>query len=804
MLNDVRLAIRSLARSPGFTLIAVLTVALGIGASTAIFSVVHGVVLRPLPFPDPSRLVALYETLPARPDAPARDDMPLAPPTTRDWEANRSFTSLAAYSDSTFILTGEGEPIRVAGAEVSWTFFETLRATPSLGRLLTRDDDGPSAPLVAIVSHRLWRTRFGSDPSLVGRTVELSGKRHTVVGVAHEGFAFPDASDVWTPLALPPDEYADNQRQSFYLSAIARLRPGVSHVQASDDLNGLVRSLSAKFPAIYAGRGANVVPLRTALVGDVSSTLYLLLGAVGLVLLIACANVANLLLARATGREAEIAIRVALGASRVRIVRQLVAESLVLSFAGAACGALLAMWARDAIVAISPAGVPRIAEVRVGIPALAFAALLAVATGVLFGVVPGLFLARRGPGESLKGGRTATGSPAKRRFSSALVVAELALSLALLTGAGLLGRTLWKLAVVNPGFEADGVMTMELTLPPAKYREPAQRAAFFNRVVEQLRTNPLIESAGGSTNLPLSNTNMSFGFYREAMTPGQDAPLFANVRAVTAGYLPTLRVPLLAGRELTDADRQGAVPVVVVNETFRRKFWPSADPLGQRIALTRGRTPIWREIVGVVGDMRHAALRSEPTPEIYVPVAQEPFPFMRVAVRSSADSDVTAGVMRAAVWAVDRDQPVARVRPLRDIVSASVADTRFNAVLIGAFAAMSILLAAVGLYGLVAHAVTLRLQEFGIRVALGAERRHVAALVLRQALGLAGCGLAAGYGLALLLTRLVAAQLYQTPRTDPFTMAAVAVTLLVIALVASYAPARRALNVDPIVALRAQ
>ncbi|HET9264789.1 MAG TPA: ABC transporter permease [Vicinamibacterales bacterium] len=802
MTNDLRYAVRALAHTPGFTTVAAITLALGIGANTAIFSVVSGVLLRPLPYPRPSELVALHESLPARGDRPGDSTMPLAPPTTRDWMANTTLSSLAPYSGSTFILTGAGEPVRIPGANVAWTFFDTLGATPAAGRLIARADDRPNQPPVAVIGYDLWRSRYGADSSLVGRTVELSGERHTVVGVAQPGFAFPAEAQIWTPLALPEEEYADDQRLSFYLDTVGRLKPGVTREQAAADLNAITARFGGRFPEMYEGRGATVLSLRDALVGDVRPALLLLLGTVGVVLLIACANVANLTLGRALARENEMTVRAALGATTPRILRQWLAESLVIAVLGGITGVLLALWARDAIVALSPADIPRIAEVGLDLRVLAFTAAITLATAIVSGLAPAMAVFGRVSGDWLKSGRKATASVGRRRARNAVVIAELALSLALLVGAGLLARTFWKLTSEAPGFDADQVMTMEVVLPQQKYADPSQRAAFFDAVLHQLRANPLVESAGGTTNLPLSNTNMSFGFYREGMVPDRDQPLIANVRAVTAGYFPTMRIPVVRGRAIGSTDRVESAPVVVINQATQRKFWPDADPIGQRLALTRGRTTVWREIVGIVGDVRHASLGTAPKPEIYMPYAHDPFMFLRIAVRSNASTELLAGTMRAAVWAVDRNQPVSRVRPMADVVAASVAQTRFGTVLISAFALLALVLASVGLYGVIAYSVTLRLHELGIRVALGAERRHVVGLVLRQALGLAGTGLALGLILALGLARGLTAQLYGVSSTDPVTLAGVTTILVAVTLLASYLPARRALSIDPAIALR--
>jgi putative ABC transport system permease protein len=799
--QDVTYALRTLARTPGFSAVAIITLALGIGANTAIFSVAYAVLLAPLPYANSSQLVALHETLPARGEQPARQTS-LTPPTTRDWADATSFSSLSPYAEQEFILTGAGEPERLRGAEVAWPFFDTMAMPPFSGRLLNRNDVGPDRPRVAILGHELWRTRFGANQALVGTSIELSGQRYEVVGIGQPAFAFPSASQVWVPLSLPEDEFADDQRLSFYLDAVARLKPGVTIEQAKVELNQIAGQLATRYPKQYNKRGANVVSLKESIVGDVRPALTLLMATVGCVLLIACVNVANLLIGRAAAREGEIATRAALGASGGRLLRQLLTESLVLAAAGAAGGVLLALWARDAIVRLTPASVPRLGDVSINVWVLSFALFLTLVTALAFGLAPAILTTRRALRDSIVAGRKGTIASARRPWRSAMVIAQLALSLALLTGAGLLVKTFWKLTSVAPGFDAADVMTMEVVLPGAKYPEPTQRAQFFTRVVEILESNPQVTATGGATNLPLSNTNMTFGFYREGMVPGKEAPFTANVRGVTSGYFRALGIPLIRGRGLLTTDREGSVPVVVINEAMRRKFWRDQDPIGERISITRGRTTVWREIVGIVGDVRHAGLGKEPDPEIYMPYAHDPFMFLRIAVRSRAEPEALAGAMRAAVWAVDPGQPVSRVRPMADVVATSLAAERFNTVMIGTFALLALILAAIGLYGVIAYSVTLRRHEFGVRLALGADRRHILGLVLRQGLTLSAVGLALGLGLALLLTRLIETQLYQTTRTDPATLGFVACALLAIALIASYVPGRRAARVDPMGALR--
>ncbi|HET7619028.1 MAG TPA: ABC transporter permease [Vicinamibacterales bacterium] len=798
MRSDLTQALRLLFRSRGISIVAVATLALGIGTNAAIFSVVHAVLLKPLPYPEPSRLMMLRETV-----AGKEDSMPVSPPSFADWRVNRSFQSIGAYATGSFILTGGGEPVRVPGADVSGRFFETLAVRPALGRPLVDADDVDGGPLVAVIGFDLWMSRLGGDPGVIGRRLTLSDKSYQIVGVMPRGFDFPDAAEIWVPLALPPGEFDASQRMSFYLDAIARLAPGISREQASSEMTAIAARAATAYPKSNAGRGVAVVPLRESIVGDVRRPLMILLGVVAIVMLIACANVANLLLARAAARRDEMAVRMALGAGRWRIFRQMLVESLVLAGAGAAAGLLLASWTRDAIVALAPAGVPRIDQVRIDPAVIAFTLALAFVTAIVFGVAPALAASRPGGGAP-RGLRSAAGTGGGRAVRGALVIVELTLSVALLVGAGLLARTFWKLVTVDPGFRPDGVMTMEVVLPRPKYAEPERRVAMFDRVLEVLRENPMIEAVGATTNLPLAGGNMSFGFYTQNMTPDRDTPHIANFRGVTPGYFRAMGVPVLRGRAIAASDRPGSPPVVVINDAMAREYWPNADPIGERIAITRGRETVWREIVGVVGSVRQAAVGTPPAPEMYMPYVHDPFPFLRFVVRTSLGTDAAAGAMRAAVWMADPAQPVTRVRPMRDVIAASLADARFNAVLIGAFAVLALAIAGVGLYGVIAYTIALRLPEIGVRMALGAERRHVLGLVLRQSLALTLVGVALGMGLALGLTRAIATQLFATAPTDAVTFGGVALALTLVALAASYVPARRALRVDPAAALRAE
>jgi putative ABC transport system permease protein len=589
---------------------------------------------------------------------------------------------------------------------------------------------------------------------------------------------------------------------SFYLDVVARLKPDVSLERASAGMNTIAARVARQFPKSNEGRGVALVPLQDSLVADVLPVLRLLAASVGFVLLIACANAANLLLVRSAWREGELAVRTALGATRARVARQLLTESVVVGLLGGAAGLLLSLWGRDVIVRLSPATVPRLDEVRLDGWVLGFTAFTSIATGLVFGLLPALIATSRDPIGMLKSGRRTAGSAASR-LRHAFVVAEIAVSLVLLAGAGLTMGTVWRLFNVTPGFDPAHVLTMEVVVPRTKYPEPAQRIAFFEQVLERLRAVPGVRSAGATTALPLGGANMTFGMYQEGPLTA-DRLLMIQYRAVTPDYLRTLAVPLVAGRALAEADdTAGARPVAVVNETAARRYWPGVSPIGAQVAITRGANfPVWREVVGVVGDVRHLGLDRDPAPEIYVPYAHDPVPFLRFALRTNGDPMAVAAAARAAVWTVDPHQPVAKVRPMEDVLSASIAHPRFLATLIGSFAAIALVLAGIGLYAVMGYSVARRVHEIGVRMALGASRHSVLALVLRQGLALTGIGLAIGTALAVWLTRYLASELFGVTPTDPGTFALVSALLLLVALAATWIPAHRATRIDPMVALR--
>ncbi len=792
--QDLRYAARQLRSNPGFTLAAIVTLALGIGATTAIFTVVRSVLLRPLPYPDAGRIMRVYQV------SAQQNDMPFSPPNYVDLRnQSRSFSHLGAAAGATVILTG-GEPERLDAVYASEPFLAALGVRPRHGRLLEAADEVSGAPPVALLSHGLWQRRFGSDPGIVGRALTINDTLRTVVGILPPGVEHPLAGDVWLPLQFEPDEM--NQRFSMYLDVVARLAPGVRAQQAQAELDTLARYIEPLLPEKMPGFGVRATPLHEATVGEVRSTLLLLLGAVGFVWLIACANVANLMLSRAVGREREWAVRAALGAGRARLAAQLLTEGVLLALLGGAAGLLVGRWCVTGLLAMRPSNLPRLQEVALDPAVFAFAALISIAAGLLFGLTPALRVARPAAGEALKSGAQTSGLP-HARMRGALVVLQLSLSLVLLAGAGLMLRTLWKLHSTPPGFDARNVLVADIFLPPGKYSTDPQRAAFLDKALNELRALPGVESAGATTNLPLSGTGMDYGLLIEGRpNPEGDDIRSANFRPVSAEYLSLMRIPLRAGRSIEGRDIAGAPEVVVINEAMARRFWPGDNPIGQRIRIARGREPAWREIIGVVGDIRHEGLHLAPRAEMYVPFAQQPMRFLRLAVRTAGDPRALAGALRQAVWAVDPDQPVSRVRTMEDVVAASISETRFYGSLLGAFAALALGLAAVGIYGVMSYAVASRTREIGIRLALGAQRGGIFRLVMARGARLAAFGIALGTGGALAATSGLEKLLYGVTPTDAATLASVAVLLAFVALLACWLPARRAMCVDPAIALR--
>ncbi|MCA1591406.1 MAG: ABC transporter permease [Acidobacteria bacterium] len=800
-LQDLRYALRVLAKNPGFTAIAVVALALGIGANTAIFSVINTVLLRPLPFDSPERLVKVWGTNQKR----GVSKYPVSYPNFTDWrDQNGVFEHVAAYSDAGAILTGHDAPEQLNGIVASADFFEVLGAKPAIGRgFTTQDEQGDTH--VIVLSDGVWRSRFAADPGIVGQQVMLDGQATTVIGIMPAAFSFPPdtatAPVFWS--LLNPKEEGNAERGANYLLVIGRLKPGIAREQAQAEMSTVAGRLEQQYPEKNTGRGINLVPLHEDIVGDLRPALLILFGAVGFVLLIACANVANLLLARASSRTREIAVRTALGASRWRIVRQLMTESALLALVGGTLGLLLALWGVDLLLAAVPADIPRLSESGLDARVFGFTTAISLLTGLVFGLAPALQASKTELTEALKeGGRGSTEGLKRNRVRSLLVVSEVALSLVLLVGAGLLVKSFIYLHDVNPGFKPDHVLTADVGLPTAKYEKEQQQAAFYQQAVGRIAALPGVEAAGAVMPLPLNGNGMQNILTiegRPALAPGEK--LTTNSRVITPGYLRAMGIPLIRGRAFTERDDKDAPKVFLVNESLARKYFPGEEAVGKEIEVTVA-PGMKGEIVGVVGDVKHRNLEAEPGPETYVSYLQAPMPYMTLVARTSVDPASLTGSLRGAVQQVDKDQPLYGVKTMEQWVADSVARRRFNTVLLGIFSAVALLLAAVGIYGVMSYSVTQRTHEIGLRMALGAQRGDVLGMVVGQGMTLIMIGVALGLAASFALTRVMRGLLYGVSATDPLTFGGVALVLILVALLACFIPARRATKVDPMVALR--
>ena len=802
--QDARYAVRKLLKSPGFTLVAVVTLALGIGATAAIFSVVNGVLLRPLPFEEPERIVRLNGWSSGRRQA-------ISPLDYTDWrDGTRQFESTALFDyDIPLNLTEKGaEPERVSGATVEPSFFTVLRLRPALGRVLQPADGEPGAPKVAVLTEGLWRRRYGGDPAVLGRAVTLNGEPYTVVGVVPGGEIYPSSTDLYYPLSVKHEVSNAPSRGARWLIAFARLKPGATIERTQVELDAVAKRIEGEYRNTNLGYGARLVPLHEQITGTVQKPLYVLLGAVAFVMLIACANVANLLLARAAGRETEIAVRTAIGASRGRIVRQLVTESAILSLAGAAVGLGLAAWWTRLFVQLAGETLPRVAQARVDGRVLLATVLAALLTGVVFGLAPAMHAAKGDLAGSLKeGARGAAGRRESKRMRAGLVVAELALAVVLLAGAGLLIRSFNELRRVDPGFTPERVLTFNLTLPEAKYTY--QRLDDVSGALErEMQQIPGVTAASVSYGTPLAGFGMGFSYEIPSHPPRDpgNSP-GTTVRPASPQYFQTLGVPLLRGRAFTETDRQGSAPVVIVSRALVEDQFPNEDPIGKQILLDwRGEdsTRYGGTIIGVVGDTREAGPDRAPRPITYLPFAQVPLRNVSVALRTSGDPTRVAGAARERVKRVDADLPIYDLRTMEAAVDEAVAQPRFYTLLLGAFAAVALVLAAVGIYGVIAYTVALRTREIGVRMALGATGRHVVRMVMREGMALTLVGVLLGTAGALAASRLLRTLLFEVSPTDPLALAGGGVLLALVALLACVVPARRATRVDPLVAMRAE
>jgi putative ABC transport system permease protein len=806
LFQDVRYGLRVLAKAPGFTAVAVLAIALGVAANTAIFSVINAVLLEPLPYREPGRLVSLWEMNKAR---DARQNV-LSPANLIDWkEQTDVFEDVAAFMDSRANLSGGGDPEEVIVQYITPNLFPLLGVEPIKGRGFTDEDASPGAARTVVLGHGLWQRRFGGDPAVVGKTFNLSGAPVTVVGVMPARFQWFIRKGSRT--AAPPEMYAPfaltdsyRKRQGRYMSAVARLKEGVTRERAELELNHLAARLEQQYPEFNKGWGAEVVALRDQFAGPIKPVLWVLLGAVGFLLLIACANVANLLLARGASRHKEIAIRTALGAGRARVVRQLLTESLLLAIVGGALGLLLAWWGVELLGAMSPRDVLDLGGVGLNVPVLVFTLGVSLLTGIVFGVVPAFEASRVSTSESLKEGAKGT-TAGKRggRLRGAFVVVEIAMALVLLVGAGLMLKSFARLRSVDPGFEPDNLLTMRVSLPVRKYKEDAQVVAFTRQAAERLAALPGVEAAGAVNYLPFAGPGAATNFKivgRPDPPPGEEPD--TDVRVTDENYFRAMGVPLLRGRMYTAQESAERGQVAVVTQSFVEKYFPNEDPIGKQLLVNMKDKPNPTEIVGVVGDLKLHTLDEAPQPTVYWPHAELVYSNMTFVVRAKGDPAALGTAARGAIQSIDADQPVADMRPMEQFLAESMARARFSATLLGVFALVALVLAGVGVYGVMAYAVAQRTHEIGVRVALGAQARDVLRLVLGQGMALAGAGLALGLLGAFALTRLLASLLFEVSTTDLVTYATLTGFLLLVALLACLIPARRATKVDPMVALR--
>jgi putative ABC transport system permease protein len=801
-MQDLRYAVRMLFKNPGFTLIAVITLALGIGANTAIFSVVSATVLRALPYPNADRLVMVWGTN-------AKDGNQQQPASFGEFNdakaQARSFDELAGASPQwNFVLMGGGEPEPVRGMWVSANLFATLGVMPARGRAFSPEEDRVGGAPVVMLSHGLWQRRYGADPDVIGKTLSLGGTACTIVGVMPAGFHFLDAAELWVP--LQQNQLAGSTRNVRLLSIVGRLKAGVSSQQANAELDQLARQWAAQYPDTNAGLGLRMVSMHRQVAGKVRFGLSLLFGVIGLVLLIACVNVANLMLARSAARRKEMAVRAALGAGRLRLVRQLLIESVALALVGGAAGVLLAVWGMDLLLKLNPVQLPQYHKIEIDLVVLVFSVLASVLTGLLSGLAPALQASKLDLHAALKeGGRGARADGGQRRLSKLLVIAEVAMALVLLVGAGLLARSFARLLEINPGFATENLLTMQLGLPNATYAQPERRIAFYQQLEARLSAMPEVASVGLVTRLPLQsalNNVTSFLSIEGRPVPPSQRPEI-DFRRASTNYFQTMGIPLLTGRLVTEQDVVADTRSVMINDAMAKRFFPGENPVGKRISTSNiSGEEQWRTIAGVVGSVRHLGLEVEPRPEIYYHTNTLP-PFGPVfVIRTTSDPSGLIAAVRSAVRSIERDAPISNVSTMTNLVAQSLAQRRFAMLLLGLFAGLALLLAGVGIYGVFSYSVTGRTREIGVRMALGARAGDVLTLVVGQGMATAAIGIGVGLFASAALTRLMTNWLFAVSATDPPTFALVALLLAAVALAACWIPARRATRVDPMSALR--
>ncbi len=809
LFSDLRLGLRILLRNPGFSATAVLLLALGIGANTAIFSVVNAVLLRPLPYQDPSRIMQIWHVPPAK-SFPGMTLFSVSPANYLDWQSqNHSFEEMAAYGGARFNVGGKERPESIQAATVAPNFFSILRVQPLLGRGFTPDDDRPGQGHVVVLGNALWRDRYGADPGVVGRNIVLDGETYNVIGVMPRTFKFPTWAQLWTPLAWTDEKRAVRGNHNYLV--IGRLKPGIDIRAAQAELSAIATRLEQLYPEDDKGWGAKILTLREQTVSDVRSALLVLLGAVGFVLLIACANVANLVLGKILARKKEIAIRSALGATRFAILRHVLAETVLLSLGGGALGLFLASFGTTLIVKFLADRLPRFAEITLDGSVLAFTAFLALFSGILAGILPALRFTKAEVNEALKQGQSRGSSNSGGKTRGFLVVSEVALSLVLLVGAGLMVRTLYQLSNVRPGFDPNGQLTMTVSIPSNKFTTPAAYISFFERVLQQVRATPGVDSAAVVDDLPMGGggSHQPVSIEGQPVVPMADQPE-VDVRLISPGYLRTMRVPLLSGRDLTDSDAAGRTPTVLISESMAKRFWPDQNPLGKHLTMTFY-PGVAREIVGVVGDVKLDSLNeTRPTETIYWPLDQifappteawRSFP-MSLTVRTSINRMIAVSALTAAVHQVDPETPVTEVLTMNELISHSLSPQRSNMLLLAAFAGLALVLTAVGIYSVLSYAVRRRVREIGIRMALGASHSDVLRMVLADGMKPILLGVGIGFGVALALGRVVSSLIYGVRPTDPLTFATVASLLIAVGVLATIVPAYRATQVEPVRTLR--